>query len=324
MKTSVLTRDEVAKIKAIGILFVLFGHTQQILWGGASGVAMFLIVSGYGMAESYLNKGLGLFWNKRIKAVWLPYFVAAVMKLLGMWGGGRSYIAATLLGADFSRNIDPTMWYISFVFLWYLIFYAAAKLTELAKLEGRAKSAALSIICLLMCIPYRYICLHTRVFDMYSGAGVYVVFFPLGVMLSTLNRLDFEAYRKHESGIWAVVLFFSTALIIRKYRPDGYGTAVALAFAMQMMAVVKLVPTGERLTKVLGWFGKYAYAIYLFEGVVLGRRAMWFANFGAQINIDIAFAVVSIAMGYVFLEYVYKNLAKTFKLEELTDKVIRV
>lgn len=324
MKTSVLSRDDVTKIKAIAILFVLFGHTQQILWGGAGGVAMFLIVSGYGIAESYMNKGLALYWNKRIKGVWLPYFAAAVLKLLGMWRGGRIYIAATLAGVDFSLNIDGTMWYISFIFLWYLIFYAAAKLSELTKLEGKAKSAAISVICLLMCIPCRYICLHTPVFDPYSGAGVYVVFFPLGVLLSSLNYLDAEAYRKHENCFWALVLFFGTALFIRKYRPEGYGSALALAFAMQMIAVVKLVHMGTGINKVLSFLGRYSYAIYLFEGVVLKKRAMWFANFGAQINIDIVFAAVSIAMGYVFLDYVYKNIVKTFKLEELTDKLIRI
>ena len=42
---------------------------------GGIGVAIFLMLSAYGLNESYKKHGLSNWWKKRLMAVWVPYFI---------------------------------------------------------------------------------------------------------------------------------------------------------------------------------------------------------------------------------------------------------
>ena len=53
-------------IKGIAILLVILGHMGVIDCGGAIGVHMFLIISGYGIAISLENNGVKKYLSKRI------------------------------------------------------------------------------------------------------------------------------------------------------------------------------------------------------------------------------------------------------------------
>ena len=68
-----LSRDVSAMLKGIAILLVLLGHTGVVRMGGAGGVALFLIVSGYGLHCSWESGGPEGYWRKRAQKVWLPY-----------------------------------------------------------------------------------------------------------------------------------------------------------------------------------------------------------------------------------------------------------
>lgn len=84
---------------------------------GGIGVAVFLISSGYGLNESYKRYGVcgGGYWQPKIIRVLIPYLIV---------------ISACLAYAIVSKNEFefPYYWYLDFMFLWYLVFYAVIKI----------------------------------------------------------------------------------------------------------------------------------------------------------------------------------------------------
>lgn len=87
-----ISKEKSNILRAMAIIFVLIGHGLQWLtnsnlnvlnWGGGVGVAIFLILSGYGLTESYLSEGRidsKKFWKKRICTVMIPYWIIMVIQ----------------------------------------------------------------------------------------------------------------------------------------------------------------------------------------------------------------------------------------------------
>ena len=122
----ILTKQKTSIIKGAAILFVILSHCGLIECGGAIGVDLFLIVSGYGIYYSS-KKGTSDFWKKRITSVYFPYlFTTLVFLIIRITLGFRPTIFEVLIsifGLDFNLNIDPTMWYISYIFVMYVLAY---------------------------------------------------------------------------------------------------------------------------------------------------------------------------------------------------------
>lgn len=126
-------------LKAIAILFVIAGHILGGKFGlisnrstailGTGGVNVFLILSGYGVYTSYQTKGLGgkNYWNKKITKIFLPYMFVTFLYYIYLRLNGVQMndhlLLLNLLCIDFTRTFDGTMWYMSFLLIWYILFY---------------------------------------------------------------------------------------------------------------------------------------------------------------------------------------------------------
>lgn len=77
---------------------------------GGIGVAMFLILSGYGLNESYKKKKSGGYWKKKVVRVLIPYLIVS-MVVIGLQ-----------ILCSFKIEI-PYYWYLDFILFWYLVFY---------------------------------------------------------------------------------------------------------------------------------------------------------------------------------------------------------
>ena len=71
-------------LKGIAIVIIILCHTMGCFTRvftplGGIGVAMFLILSGYGLNESFKRNGIEGFWVKRFSRVWIPYFFAVTL-----------------------------------------------------------------------------------------------------------------------------------------------------------------------------------------------------------------------------------------------------
>ena len=144
MKTYDLTHIEFKRniteiIRGFAIIFVILGHILGGMFGiinihitmllGTGGVNIFLFLSGYGLFESYRVKGLHFkqFWNKKIEKIFIPYGIITIFfycyLILVHQQPGRTALLENILCIDFTRSIDGTMWYMSYILIWYGIFF---------------------------------------------------------------------------------------------------------------------------------------------------------------------------------------------------------
>lgn len=127
-------KSETSVLKAWAIIFVVISHIVNIYLKGNSsitgllgtgGVAIFLFLSGYGLYMSYEEKGLSeKFWNNKIQSIFLPYWlVTCIYYLIFIQEKSAVILMKNMFCIDYERKIDGTMWYMSFLIIWYLLFY---------------------------------------------------------------------------------------------------------------------------------------------------------------------------------------------------------
>lgn len=88
---------------------------------GGIGVAMFLILSGYGLNESFKRNGIEGFWMKRFSRVWIPYFIAVT--LVWLFWEPRPW-------QEYLLDIccwKTSYWYIGYMIRCYLVFWLTAR-----------------------------------------------------------------------------------------------------------------------------------------------------------------------------------------------------
>lgn len=93
---------------------------------GGIGVSLFLIMSGYGLEESFKRKGIDGFWINKFYKIWIPYAIVLTFTKFSTF----SFDVHTIMHYC---CIDSPFWYISFLFYNYLLFYVCHKFEVLQK-----------------------------------------------------------------------------------------------------------------------------------------------------------------------------------------------
>lgn len=307
-----LDRNSSTILRGIAILYILLGHTGYFVWGGAGGVVLFLLLSGYGLNESREKDGLRLYWNKRIRKVYLPYLLVSLLVLAGWRIEDPRVIACTILGLDLGLMADKTMWYISFILLWYFLYYILAGMSRLVRNPwGRRGFLLMGLFVLSFGfrLLYKFGFWHAE-----SGAGLYSLAFPLGVALSDLSNVKVK--EKTRTLFQLAFLFLTSAYMLGAYG-QVRSELMAMVMGLQPIAVVLAVKPRGALEKILLWFGKYSYPIYLFEGLFLYVRNEMFSQMSHQPLIDLSYMTVSIVLALIFWEGGYKKLETILPLDRL-------
>lgn len=113
-------------LKGIGAILVLLSHIGNA-YGidyfnplGGIGVALFLIVSGYGLNESYKKNDLKNFFQKRLTNVLIPYWIVVIFYWLVNTErfNIQLFVQSILLLHKISLN-----WFVYYILGWYFIFY---------------------------------------------------------------------------------------------------------------------------------------------------------------------------------------------------------
>lgn len=123
----ILSFDISTILRGIAILLVIFQHiggsfgTNILTPLGGTGVAIFLILSGYGINESFKKKGLDYYWKNRIIKVFIPYFIIISILTCFFWNFNIKTYLLDILG------IKTSYWYIAFLLKQYILYYIATK-----------------------------------------------------------------------------------------------------------------------------------------------------------------------------------------------------
>ncbi len=135
------------QMKGIAILIIIVTHVAQIQGYpgyfslfhhlGFPSVAIFLILSGYGIFLSIEKKGLNYFFSKRVMRVYIPFIIAMTCKILifdYFILNKRSSVGNKLLNIFLApSSLDMNMWFIVYILFWYCITYVIFSVNKLNK-----------------------------------------------------------------------------------------------------------------------------------------------------------------------------------------------
>ncbi|MBU4316633.1 MAG: acyltransferase [Proteobacteria bacterium] len=278
------------QLKGLAIFFVVLGHlwlhvskvNATHLFSG-DGVSMFFLLSGFGLALSNKKRKLrfGEFCSRRIRRVMIPYWIATILiLLLDFFILKRTYpaewLALTFCGINVRielMHLDYTRWFVTFLLVWYGVFFLAFSQW---KAEKAALITAVAAVVLLW-VNFRY--LH---FGWYQFLP-----FSAGCLLGTHYEKLAAAYRHKSANFMAMGIALALYLLIYRYSTSFWpvyraviqtvpplsmaylSDANSLIFCLALILLSgKLVERGYQ-SRVLLFLGKYSYEIFLLHGPFL-------------------------------------------------------
>lgn len=122
----VLDRNYTNVLRGLAMVLIMFGHVggeyEEGVWFSplaGIGVALFLMLSGYGNNESYLNKRV--FGGGKLLKIALPYWIVAVP--LFCISGVNNWTNC-ILNLTFVR-INSVYWFVGYIMQWYVVYWFA-------------------------------------------------------------------------------------------------------------------------------------------------------------------------------------------------------
>lgn len=290
LKSPFFTRECTTALKGIAIVLVIFGHRGLIDGAGSWGVLIFLVLSGYGIFKSAKRKGLAGYWRNRVAGALVPYALFCVFQLgLSLAMGeelGVGNVLCTVAGLDFGLNVDPTMWYISFIFVCYAIFFATWRVYE------RHGAAAFTAALLAAFVLVASVGLSHFVWHKGTAAWTYFWAFPVGALLAMHEK-------KLAGGcplvVCALACLAALGVVVLMYGTE-HGSFNLFAYsaigAVLITLAVKLLmggPAGGTLAKALKPVGDASYAMYLNEGFLIRLDAYVPFTMGPLLTLMLSF-----------------------------------
>ena len=256
-------------LRGIAALTIVFFH---VVWGygispllnmwGAFFVTIFIILSGYGLEESFRMRGLDGFWRKRVEKVVLPvaFFVCAYNYLF-------PYILPDdplFEGSAMRKCLDellffsPRFWYVFFILKWYFVYWLGTRFM------CERSRWIFFLICALICLNMPSPAGHLEAEQSFS--------FLAGVLLSRTKEW-LCSLRQRVVWQWVAILFFIgfVCLVLKSISPfhDLKGSIAynyflcpfRLSIGLAFMPLLTLLRPDR--SAVMQTFGKYSMEIYI-------------------------------------------------------------
>lgn len=292
-----MDRNYTTAIKGFSILTVVWAHSgARLSVGGIQfiagiGVALFLMCSGYGLEVSYEKNGLKDFWRKRLLGVCVPFWV---VELAGMLATGIFSIKVYLLDFCFLKPATGYGWFMGYIVICYLIFYAVKKLIKDSRIQILVLFGAFAIWFVLESVFFANP-------DMPFLRARQMLSFPVGALLAVNKDKIERTLTKTKNvliltGGGTVCLLFMaiTQLNVVKSLPYLVSNAMALLTCLPMAVGIMVFGksfSGIFENKVLAATGTISYEIYLVHAFTLGMIK-------PSVVSVIAFVVVTVTLAY--------------------------
>ena len=271
-----MDRNYTTAIKGFSILTVVWAHSgARISVGGIQfiagiGVALFLMCSGYGLEISHEKNGLVGFWKKRLLGVCLPFWA---VELIGLLATETFSIKSYLLDFCFLKPATGYGWFMGYIVICYLIFYAVNRWIK----DGRMQMAALLGV---FAIWFVLESVYFANLNMPFLRARQMLSFPAGVLLA-VNKDKIERTLTKAKNILILtgggtvcLLFMAiTQLNVVKTLPYLASNAMTLLTCLPM--AIGIIVFGKSFdmifeNKMLATTGMISYEIYLVHAFTLG------------------------------------------------------
>lgn len=271
-----MDRNYTTAIKGFSILTVVWAHSgARLSVGGIQfvagiGVALFLMCSGYGLEVSYEKNGLEGFWKKRLLTVCLPFWT---VELVGLLATGTFSIKTYLLDFCFLKPATSYGWFMAYIVICYLIFYAVKRLIKDSRMQMGALFGVFAIWFVLESIFFANP-------DMPFLRARQMLSFPAGVLLA-LNKDKIEQTLTKVKNILiltgggTVCLLFMAVTQMNVVKNLPYLVSNAMALLTCLPVAIGIIVFGKSFSglfenKLLAVTGMISYEIYLVHAFTLG------------------------------------------------------
>lgn len=293
-----MDRNYTTAIKGFYILTVVWAHSgAKLSVGGIQfiagiGVALFLMCSGYGLEVSYEKNGLKGFWKKRLLGVCLPFWV---VELVGLFATGTFTIKTYLLDFCFLKPATGYGWFMGYIVICYLIFYAVKILIKDRKMQMVVLFGAFGIWFVVESLFFANP-------DMPFLRARQMLSFPAGVLLA-MNKDKIERTLTKAKNVLiltgggTVCLLFMAITQLNVVKSLPYIVSNAMALLTCLPIAIGIMTFGKSFSelfenKMLAVTGMISYEIYLVHAFTLGMIKQ------SIISVFI-FAVVTYVLAYI-------------------------
>lgn len=228
-------------------------------------MAIFLILSGFGLTLSYLKTGTQCFVRKRVDKVLLPYMLITAIWFI--WDAKRYHryfspiiVLKTIIGLKTISPVDLSMWYITYLIIWYIIFYLIFSLPQ---------KNIIKVIMIFLCALLFWDRKIGNYFSVDSGANLYFPEFSFGVILGFSYNYILRIRKKYLNLILTAILLLSFGLYTYFIKHMAMHNYLFYAFAIFCFAIFtisacSLIPYLSKL-RPLTFIGRISYEMYLVE-----------------------------------------------------------
>lgn len=237
----------------------------------SNGVHLFLIVSGYGIYCS-CERNKEKYWRRRILAVYVPYlFSSIILDSVRYIVLNNQYISfkniiISIIGLDFGLNIDPTMWYISYIFVYYFIAFCVMKIKPYSVYV--AIIIGMFLIIIVTACGYKHIIWHQG-----TNAWAYGVSFPFGMLVAKIRKnKKFSIFMKD-----SILLISAISVIVLLRKSHDSWIKMIFTFSMAFLILIFSVMifkckkrSLEKCIQIIVSIGKNSYFMYLNEALIIG------------------------------------------------------
>lgn len=254
--------------KGIAILCVMMCHFMGDFGEGITiftplggiGVSIFLILSAYGLNESWTNNGKRYWWRKRIMNVVIPY---AAVKSIFLAINGDFNIIDYFTDIFLLRPQHPYGWYLNYLLLWYVIFYVVMRLN----IDKKNKLITFGLISIILFV----VCGEIRAEQSLS--------FLTGILLSEFKESN--EIKKYMNWKWgsALIVFGCVFLALKQTEVIRMGSLIVFKFIQMLiklpcglgLCLVVMSISSKINLRFLALVGTISYELYLVHGYILSQ-----------------------------------------------------
>lgn len=302
-------------MKGVAILCIVMCHMMGTFGSGivyftplgGIGVSIFLILSAYGLNESWNRGGHYNWWCKRIIAVIIPY---TVVQCVLYWPFHEFIFKDFLMDIFCIKPLYANGWYLSYLVLWYVIFYTVKRLKVLRGWEF----IVFFCISIVMFFGYTYL-QNSPIRAEQSFAFVFGIF---------LSEMKDRKFMKKIISVKVMVCCLCMGVIALAIKQlPMVRTAPQVIYNLVEMLIK--IPCGfgamqlawnlsKKLNmKVFGGIGTIAYELYLIHGYVLSYVDVNWTGWMIFIVISFGSAGLMYKVKKMYEPYLRKCIFKNFR-----------
>lgn len=299
-------------IRGFAILIIMIHHGVQHYDGfpflypfqmlGYGAVAVFLLLSGYGLELQYQKRSTYLngFLKNKISRLYITFWCAYILLSVGALVSGFPVpLGKAIVNLLTMSILDTPTWYIKVQAILYILFFLVFRL----QMNEKHKIFLLFGICSVYAVTCALL-----------GVKQYwwftVLWFPVGVLLA-YSRPVVNHWLKH----WSVpclavsgVILMGT-VVLRFFKGNmGYALMMDIAIAVSFVLVLFSMPYLVRfLSKPVEYIGQISLELYLIHSILLTGKA---GNYPLDSVLSYVLYIVLSIAGAVLVKYLTGGITK--------------